>query len=62
MKNFIRICPALIITEAELDEAIGRLESAIRRALDGDPKDRDFSSSSSLAATIGFGGGAKAAT
>ncbi len=62
VKNFIRICPALIITEAELDEAIGRLESAIRRALDGDPKDRDFSSSSSLAATIGFGGGAKAAT
>lgn len=50
VKNFIRLCPALIITEAEIDETLGRLETAIKRALDGLPKDLEFSSSSSLAA------------
>jgi len=50
VKNFVRVCPALIITEAEIDETVGRLETAIKRAVDGFPKDLDFSSSSSLAA------------
>ena len=50
VRNFIRFCPPLIISEAELDEAVGRLEAAIQRAERGEPKDLDFSSSSSLAA------------
>ena len=50
VKNFIRLCPALIITEAEIDEAVERLERAIRRAEAGFPRDFDYSSSSSLAA------------
>jgi 4-aminobutyrate aminotransferase-like enzyme len=52
VKNFIRFCPPLIITEAELDEAVGRLERAIQCAERGEPKDLDFSSSSSLAAAV----------
>jgi 4-aminobutyrate aminotransferase-like enzyme len=51
VKNFMRVCPPLIITQAELEDAIGRLEIAIKRSLDGFPKDIDFSSSSSLAET-----------
>ena len=35
VKNFIRLCPALVITEAEIDEAVERLERAIRRAESG---------------------------
>lgn len=49
VKNFIRICPPLIVTEAEIDEVVGRLETAIRRALAGYPKDIDVRASSSLA-------------
>ena len=51
VKNLMRVCPPLIITQAELDDAIGRLEVAIQRSMDGFPKDIDFSSSSSLAET-----------
>lgn len=51
VKNFVRLTPPLIITEAELDDALGRLETAIRRSVEGHPRDIDFSSSSSLAAT-----------
>ena len=50
VKNFIRICPALIITEAELDETLERLETAIERSVAGYPWDLDFSTSSSRAA------------
>ena len=50
VRNFIRFCPPLIISEAELDEAVGRLGAAIKRAENGEPRDLDFSSSSSLAA------------
>ena len=50
VKNFIRVCPALIITEAEIDETVERLERAIRRAEEGFPREFDYSSSSSLAA------------
>ncbi|MSO77672.1 MAG: aspartate aminotransferase family protein [Alphaproteobacteria bacterium] len=50
VKNFVRICPPLIITEAEVDEAVGRLERAIQLAIAGYPKNLDFSQSSSLAA------------
>jgi 2,2-dialkylglycine decarboxylase (pyruvate) len=50
VKNFIRICPPLIITEAQIDEIVGRLEKAVQRAQAGFPKDIDFTGSSSLAA------------
>ena len=50
VKNFIRICPPLIITEAQVDEAMGRLEAAIRRAMDDRSHQPQFSTSSSLAA------------
>jgi 4-aminobutyrate aminotransferase-like enzyme len=53
VKNFIRICPPLIITEAQLDDVIGRLQSAIERSVEGYPKDIDFTASSSLAAAGG---------
>jgi 2,2-dialkylglycine decarboxylase (pyruvate) len=49
VKNFIRLCPPLIITEAELDEALGRLEVAIGRARSDKSLPIDFSRSSSLA-------------
>jgi hypothetical protein len=45
----IRICPALIITEVEIDEILGRLEVAIERSVVGAPRDLDFSTLSSLA-------------
>ena len=50
VKNFIRICPALTITEAEIDETLGRLETAVQRAAAGFPKELDYAASSSLAA------------
>ena len=51
VKNFIRICPPLIITGGEIDDVLGRLEAAIKRSEAGHPKDIDFTKSSSLAAT-----------
>ncbi len=51
VKNFIRICPPLIITGGEIDDVLGRLEAAIKRSVAGHPKDIDFTKSSSLAAT-----------
>lgn len=50
VKNFIRLCPPLIMSEAELDDALGRLEIAIRRARDDKSVRTDLSRSSSLAA------------
>jgi len=50
VKNFIRICPALIITETEIDETMFRLEVAIQRSVAGYPRELDFSTFSSLAA------------
>ncbi len=50
VKNFIRICPPLIITEAQIEEIGERLEKALVRAEAGFPKDVDFTGSSSLAA------------
>jgi 4-aminobutyrate aminotransferase-like enzyme len=51
VKNYMRISPPLIVTIEEIDEIVGRLESAIQRAIDGHPRDLDFSVSSSLAAS-----------
>jgi 2,2-dialkylglycine decarboxylase (pyruvate) len=50
VKGYIRIAPPLIVTEAQLDDIVGRLETAIKRAEDGYPKDLDYQRSSSLAA------------
>ena len=49
VKNYIRFVPPLIITEAEVDDIIGRMEISIKRAMDGFPRDVDFRASSSLA-------------
>ena len=49
VKNFLRICPPLTVTEAEIEAFVERLDRAVRRALDGHPKDVDFRASSSLA-------------
>ncbi len=50
VKNFVRICPALIITEAEIDETLHRLETAVQRSVEGFPRNLDYATSSSLAA------------
>ena len=49
VKHYVRFCPPLIITEAEIKDVVGRLDIAIRRAMDGFPKDVDFRGSGSLA-------------
>jgi hypothetical protein len=51
VKNYLRISPPLIVSLAEIDEIVGRLEESLRRAIDGHPKGVDFTSSSSLAAS-----------
>ena len=50
VKNFVRICPALIITEAEIDDVLERLGTAIRKSVEGRAPDLDYATSSSLAA------------
>ena len=49
VKNYARICPPTIVTEAELDDIVGRLDNAIARAVRGDPVPTNISTSSSLA-------------
>ena len=49
VKNTVRIVPPIIITEAEIDDVLGRMVAAIRRAQDGYPRHIDFRNSSSLA-------------
>ena len=51
VKNYLRISPPLIATYEELDEIVGRLDRSLQRAVDGHPRDLDFSTSSSLAAS-----------
>ena len=51
VKNFMRICPPLIIKENEIDDIVGRLDKAITRAVGNQTLEIEFSSSSSLAAT-----------
>lgn len=50
VKNMVRIVPPLVITEAEIEDVIGRMRMAVQRARDGYPGTIDFSRSSSLAA------------
>ena len=49
VKNYARICPPTVVTEAELDDIVGRLDAAIARAVRGDPVPTNISASSSLA-------------
>lgn len=37
--NFIRICPPLIITQDQIDDVVDRLDRAIKKAIEGHPKD-----------------------
>ncbi|MBH67762.1 MAG: hypothetical protein CMM58_05355 [Rhodospirillaceae bacterium] len=50
VKNYIRICPPLIVTKLEIDDIVGRLDNAFSRAMKGAPIKTNISSSSSLAA------------
>ena len=50
VKNYVRICPPSIITEAEVDDVIGRLDAAIGRAKESKISPTDYSKSGSLAA------------
>jgi hypothetical protein len=52
VKNFIRICPPLIITEAQIDDMIGRLRKAIERAQSDTGRKVELRQSSSLAAGV----------
>jgi len=49
VKHYFRVAPPLIITAAEIKDAVGRLDLAMQRAVAGFPKDIDFRQSSSLA-------------
>jgi 4-aminobutyrate aminotransferase-like enzyme len=56
-RNCIRLVPPLIITEAEIDDVVGRLEAAMVKAEAGEPKGVDlmaaYDTSSSLAEGAG---------
>jgi 2,2-dialkylglycine decarboxylase (pyruvate) len=48
VKHYFRFAPPLIITEAEIQDIIGRLDVAIKQAMEGFPRDVDVRESSSL--------------
>ena len=48
VKHYFRFAPPLIITEAEIMDVVGRMDTAIKRAMDGFPRDVDVRESSSL--------------
>ena len=50
VKNYVRFCPPLIASHEELDDMIGRLDTAIAKAKEGHDIGIDLSASSSLAA------------
>lgn len=50
VKNFLRIVPPSIISDLEIDDALGRLEEAVKRAESGYPSAVNLAKSSSLAA------------
>jgi 4-aminobutyrate aminotransferase-like enzyme len=49
VKHYVRFCPPLIITAEEIKDIAGRLDVAIKRAMDGFPREIDYRVSSSLA-------------
>ncbi len=48
VKHYFRFAPPLIVTETEIKDIVGRMDIAIKRAMDGFPKDVDVRESSSL--------------
>ena len=48
VKHYFRFAPPLIITEAEIEDIVDRLDAAIQRAVDGFPREVDVRESSSL--------------
>jgi 4-aminobutyrate aminotransferase-like enzyme len=48
VKHYFRFAPPLIVTEAEIRDIVGRIDIAIKRAMDGFPKEVDVRESSSL--------------
>ncbi len=50
VKNYMRLCPPLIVTEVEIGDIVGRLDKAIGRAMGRHDENIDYISSSSLAA------------
>ena len=49
VKHYFRFAPPLIITESEIQDIVGRLDVAIKRAQEGFPTEIDVRESSSLA-------------
>ena len=50
VKNYMRVCPPLIISEVEIDDIVGRLDRAVTRAKANHTGNIDYSYSGSLAA------------
>jgi 2,2-dialkylglycine decarboxylase (pyruvate) len=48
VKHYFRFAPPLVISQAEIEDIVGRLDTAIERAVDGFPKEVDIRESSSL--------------
>jgi 2,2-dialkylglycine decarboxylase (pyruvate) len=48
VKHYFRFAPPLIITEAEIKDIVGRLDTAIKQAMAGFPREVDVRESSSL--------------
>jgi 2,2-dialkylglycine decarboxylase (pyruvate) len=49
VKHYFRFAPPLIVTESEIQDIVGRLDLAIKRAQEGFPREIDARESSSLA-------------
>jgi 4-aminobutyrate aminotransferase-like enzyme len=49
VKHYFRFAPPLIVTESEIQDIVGRLDVAIKRAQEGFPTEIDVRESSSLA-------------
>lgn len=47
--NYLRICPPLVMTETQINEAMDRLDRAIRKALEGHPRNVERFDVTSLA-------------
>lgn len=56
VKNYMRVCPPLIVTETQIDDIVGRLDRAVARAAAVGDDALDFTSSSSLAANDDYRG------
>lgn len=53
-RNCIRLCPPLIMSEAEIDDALGRLETAFVRTEEGFPKGLDLAGAYDASSSLAF--------